>query len=262
MNEFLEQFLVESRELIAQATDDLLALEHSPGDADRFDSAFRAFHTLKGAAGIMDFDAMVKVTHAAEDLLSEVRARARGITPGLVDDCLSCLDQITAWLAAMEASQGLPEASEAEAAQLIDRLTPGPHVQHAQPAQHLEGRANLPGFATDILREQIALLALDKDAGSTGRNGAALRVIQNILQRFALVSNTAVRAPSVVSEISSSEGETSREEASRPMRTDVARIEALVKNCRRTCRREKCLWPCRQPAPGRFPGGKSNRGFC
>ena len=58
MNEFIEQFLLESRELVAQATDDLMALEDSPGDKECLDGAFRAFHTLKGAAGIVEFAAM------------------------------------------------------------------------------------------------------------------------------------------------------------------------------------------------------------
>ena len=32
MNEFVEQFLLESRDLVAQATDDLMALEETPAD--------------------------------------------------------------------------------------------------------------------------------------------------------------------------------------------------------------------------------------
>ena len=67
MNEFVEQFLIEGRELVAQGNDDLLALEEQPDDRERLDSAFRAFHTLKGAAGIVDFVAMGRALHAAED---------------------------------------------------------------------------------------------------------------------------------------------------------------------------------------------------
>jgi two-component system chemotaxis sensor kinase CheA len=51
MNEFLEAFLQEARELVEQASGDLLALERRHDDRGRIDSAFRAFHTLKGAAG-------------------------------------------------------------------------------------------------------------------------------------------------------------------------------------------------------------------
>jgi two-component system chemotaxis sensor kinase CheA len=43
MNEFVEQFLLESRELIEQATTDLLAVEENPGDTERLEGAFRAF---------------------------------------------------------------------------------------------------------------------------------------------------------------------------------------------------------------------------
>ena len=73
MNEFLEQFLIEARELVEQATADLLALEREPGDRASLDGAFRAFHTLKGGAGIVDFAAMARAMHAAEDVLSTVR---------------------------------------------------------------------------------------------------------------------------------------------------------------------------------------------
>jgi len=66
MDEFLEQFLIESRELVDQATDDLLALEKAPADVERFDDAFRAFHTLKGGAGIVEFAAMQEALHCAE----------------------------------------------------------------------------------------------------------------------------------------------------------------------------------------------------
>ena len=57
MNEFVEQFLVEARELVEQATADLLTLEREPDDRASLDGSFRAFHTLKGCAGIVDFAA-------------------------------------------------------------------------------------------------------------------------------------------------------------------------------------------------------------
>ena len=41
MNEFIEQFLLESREHVESATRDLLALEQASDDAQSLDSAFR-----------------------------------------------------------------------------------------------------------------------------------------------------------------------------------------------------------------------------
>lgn len=128
MNEFLDQFLVESRELIAQATDDLLALEEQPGARDRLDGVFRGFHTLKGAAGIMEFDAMARALHAAEDVLSAARAGAEAVTPALISDCLTCLDQVLQWLDVMEAHGELPADADAAADAVARRFVRAPVV--------------------------------------------------------------------------------------------------------------------------------------
>jgi two-component system chemotaxis sensor kinase CheA len=221
MNEFLEQFLIESRELIAQATDDLLALEHAPQDAARLDSAFRAFHTLKGAAGIMDFDAMGLVTHAAEDVLAALRAGDRAVTPKLINNCLACLDQITAWLVAMEESEALPEEADADAAGLIARLIPSSRPeQPASVAAANPGEPSLPAHAAAILQEQIEVLALPQDEGTPGRAAAAMRVMQNIFTRFGLAAPAPQAAPPAEPATDDS--------APRPQRMDMARIETLV----------------------------------
>lgn len=115
MNEFLEQFLIEAQELVTQATDDLLALEAQPNDQDQLDSAFRAFHTLKGAAGIIEFAPMVRALHAAEDLLARARSGDVRLDAARTGDCLTALDQVDQWLSEIEASGELPSAGLAEA---------------------------------------------------------------------------------------------------------------------------------------------------
>ena len=114
MNEFIEQFLIESREHVEQATADLLALEKVPEDKASLDSAFRAFHTLKGGAGIVDFDAMAHAIHAAEDVLANVRSGTQVITTRLIGDCLTCLDQVVQWLDTMQSTGELPPHAQAQ----------------------------------------------------------------------------------------------------------------------------------------------------
>lgn len=121
MNEFLQQFVIESRELVDAASDGLLALEHSPGDGERLDEVFRAFHTLKGSAAIVEFPAMERVMHAAEEMLAEARAGRRPLTSARIGSCLSHLDQVTEWLNAIEQSGELPRGAGHPA----DRLAPG-----------------------------------------------------------------------------------------------------------------------------------------
>jgi two-component system, chemotaxis family, sensor kinase CheA len=109
MNELHEQFIAEARELVLEATDDLMAVERFGFDADRIDRIFRAFHTLKGSAGVVDLPAMGLVLHAAEDLLAAVKAKKRPLTTALVSEALQCLDQVSSWVDAFEARGVLPE---------------------------------------------------------------------------------------------------------------------------------------------------------
>jgi two-component system chemotaxis sensor kinase CheA len=134
MNEFVEQFLVECHELVTQATDDLLALEEGPSQRDRLDSAFRAFHTLKGAAGIVDFHAMGRALHAAEDVLSSVRSGEDEVSPQLIGDCLACLDQVVQWLETMRADGQIPAGADAEAEAVVRRFAQSIEPPTAAPA--------------------------------------------------------------------------------------------------------------------------------
>ena len=115
MNEFIEQFLLEARELVEQATSDLLTMEKGTRGKDEIDGVFRVFHTLKGAAGIVDFFPMGRALHAAEEVLSEARSGVRSISPELVDRCLACLDQVTKWLDEMQATGAVPANADGAA---------------------------------------------------------------------------------------------------------------------------------------------------
>ena len=126
VNEFLEQFLIEGRELVEQATEDLLALEEAPEDRARLDSAFRGFHTLKGVAGIVEFAAMSRVLHAAEGSLAAIRSGDQPLSAELVTDYLFCLDQVAQWLDELEREDRLPTVPDATADALVARFRARP----------------------------------------------------------------------------------------------------------------------------------------
>ena len=188
MNEFLEQFVVEARELIEQVTPDLLALEREPGDRASLDGSFRAFHTLKGGAGIVDFEAMGRAMHAAEDVLSMVRQGERPVTAGLIGDCLACLDQVVQWLNSIEETGELPSGADAAADRLAARFAAGEAATRSRRSRRR--RQKRPGSQSErnrlmsalaILREQIALLAV-RGEGLEGRIASAGRVAANVFR--------------------------------------------------------------------------------
>ena len=122
MNDLLEPFLIEARELIQSATEDLLALEGSPGDTEAVNRVFRAFHTLKGSVGLFDVPPLLAILHAAEDGLVAARSRSLAVDAALIDLSLETLDATARWTDAMEAEGILPTGAEAEAAQLAGRF--------------------------------------------------------------------------------------------------------------------------------------------
>ncbi len=98
MDELLEQFVIEGRELVQLASDDLMALEHDPTDAARIDGAFRAVHTLKGSAAIMDFAAMGGALHEAETVLAAIRDGQLDADRRSIDALLECIGITEQWI--------------------------------------------------------------------------------------------------------------------------------------------------------------------
>jgi two-component system, chemotaxis family, sensor kinase CheA len=122
MNALQEQFITEARELIHQATDDLIAVEREGASGERIDRIFRAFHTLKGSAGIVELPAMTLTLHAAEDLLTVIHRGRLAVSADIVDQALACLDQVSRWVDAFEAQGTLPVQAGEDAKAMIARL--------------------------------------------------------------------------------------------------------------------------------------------
>ena len=188
MNEFVEQFLIEGRELITQGNDDLLALEEHPDDKERLDGAFRALHTLKGAAGIVDFVAMGRAMHAAEDGLAAVRSSAAAVTPPLIDLCLACLDQVSAWIDQMQITGEIPADADAKADDLVRRFSSlgasdkSSILPKRDPLTAPPASVGLSPIARQLLEAQKLLLAEPAAEGAAGRLESAGRVSANVLR--------------------------------------------------------------------------------
>lgn len=154
MNELLEQFLVETRELVQSATEDLLALEAAPGDAEAVNRVFRAFHTLKGSVGLFDYPPWFALLHAAEDGLSAARAGTVVVDANLIDLSLEALDATARWADAVEATEHLPGAAASEASALAERyrslLARGPTTQVSDAAALPKWATRLVGSSADF----------------------------------------------------------------------------------------------------------------
>ncbi|MCR0981495.1 chemotaxis protein CheA [Roseomonas populi] len=172
MSELLEQFLVESRELVQAAADDLLALESAPGDPARLDGAFRAVHTLKGSVALFDLAPMGAALHAGEDLLDALRRGAVAPDRAAMDALLALLGASEAWLDAFAADGRLPDAAAADGRALEAALRA--RLPGNAPAQPAPLPAASPDWLPALLEREAAAIA---PARAEGRTLAALRYV-------------------------------------------------------------------------------------
>jgi two-component system chemotaxis sensor kinase CheA len=94
MNEIIQDFVMETSEVIDALDNDLISLENSPDDLDLINKIFRSVHTIKGAAGFLGFTKIVDVVHNAENLLNKCRQGDLKVTPPINDVILKASDTI------------------------------------------------------------------------------------------------------------------------------------------------------------------------
>lgn len=146
MDDLLEQFLIEGRDLVAQAHGDLAALGREPQRRDRLDSLFRAVHTLKGSVALFDMAPAERLLHRAETRLDQTR---RGDAPLIARDfegLIAVIDQIDRWIDDIERHGRLPDAAESRGAEILAALD---HEEPQAPATHDAG--GLPDWAEAAL---------------------------------------------------------------------------------------------------------------
>lgn len=90
--EILQDFLVESFELIEQLDQDLVELESRPDDLELLNGIFRVAHTIKGASSFLNFDVLTHLTHHMEDVLNKARHGELSITADVMDVILESID--------------------------------------------------------------------------------------------------------------------------------------------------------------------------
>ncbi len=98
----LATFFAESRDMLTQIEDTLLALESDPSDRENINALFRAAHTIKGSAGLFGLDRVVAFTHQVESVLDKVRNGELQVDLSLSDVLLKSSDVIAALLTEAE----------------------------------------------------------------------------------------------------------------------------------------------------------------
>lgn len=175
--EILQDFLVESGEILEQLSEQLVELENNPDDMDLLNAIFRGFHTVKGGAGFLQLDPLVSCCHKAENVFDTLRNGKRTVTSNLMDVVLRALDVVNTQFDEVRNRQEPTPADD----QLLDALAKlakpesEDESEPAAPAQSQQApkqEAPAEGDITDDEFEQLldAIGPEDQASGSEGKD--------------------------------------------------------------------------------------------
>lgn len=80
LKDLLNDFLVDSHEMIEEIENPLLELENGNDVSDNINIIFRAFHSVKGGAGMFKLDEITRLSHTLENRLDHYRKTQETIT--------------------------------------------------------------------------------------------------------------------------------------------------------------------------------------
>ncbi|MBL0728523.1 chemotaxis protein CheA [Piscinibacter sp. HJYY11] len=183
MDQALQTFFAESRELLDDMEAALLGIRQSDDPAETVNAIFRAAHTIKGSAGLFGLDPLVAFTHVAESVLDEVRDGRVNADDALVSLLLKCADHLRALVDAAEADPAhidpdlithgepllvqlrtylAPKHEVAELEVPVERIA-SPDVAEGDDAWHISLR-----FGPDVLRNGMDPLSFLRYLGTLG----------------------------------------------------------------------------------------------
>lgn len=151
--ELVSDFLIESREHLGSIEAQALILESEPSHAEAIHAMFRAFHTIKGLAGFLEFGAVQEIAHEIETLLDLARQDQISITPAIIDIVLESADYLNSWMRHIEAAlAGTSGAAPVAPNALIERIR---RLAQAKPASEGEDSAASLGKLSDALTQSV-----------------------------------------------------------------------------------------------------------
>ncbi len=154
--ELVSEFVNESTEYLDEAESALLTLEEHPEDLDTIDTIFRCFHTIKGVAAFLGFEAVAALSHRAESLLSRARGQEIMLTGGYATLALQSVDTLKEFVECIR--QGQMDVLPKMFRGLMQILTnPDAHVSADAPlkAKKVEDSAGKEECAEDAAEPKV-----------------------------------------------------------------------------------------------------------
>ncbi|MCE9570196.1 MAG: chemotaxis protein CheA [Rhodocyclales bacterium] len=119
MDEILSVFSVEAREQLEAMEAGLMQLEQGDRDPETINAVFRAAHTIKGGAGVVEIHSVEKFTHVLENVLDRLRNGEIEVGGEMISALLLGCDHIGALLGVVQTGDMEPDAELKQAGDAI-----------------------------------------------------------------------------------------------------------------------------------------------
>lgn len=125
MEEILSVFAVEAREQLEAMEAGLMQLEQGDRDPETINAVFRAAHTIKGGAGVVEIHSVEKFTHVLENVLDRLRNGEIEVSGEMISGLLAGCDHIGLLLGVVQGGQAEPDDELKQAGEAIsEQLRP------------------------------------------------------------------------------------------------------------------------------------------
>lgn len=119
MDEILGVFFYEAGEKLDEMEAGLMTLEQGGNDQETMNAIFRAAHTIKGSAGVVEMTTIEEFTHVLENLLDRLREGKLQANGDMISTILSACDYIRSLLGSIGSPQSYLEAAIADEGALL-----------------------------------------------------------------------------------------------------------------------------------------------
>ncbi len=195
-DEILQDFLVESFELIEQLDQDLVELETNPEDLELLNRIFRVAHTVKGASSFLNFDVLTHLTHHMENILNMARHGDIVISSDIMDVILESIDLMKAILENIRDNGNDQGIDVADCVVRLDKVAGGDgNVEHpdvvapkedvATPAEEVSDEAedvDYSNMSDDEVEAEIERLLKERQAQDRAKREAKIAAGEEVPQ--------------------------------------------------------------------------------
>ena len=196
--EILQDFLVESFELVEKLDEDLVELENTPEDLELLNGIFRVAHTVKGASSFLNFDVLTHLTHHMEDVLNKARHGELVITPDIMDVILESIDLMKALLETIRDTSADSGIDVAACVSRLDKITKGSEevstpkveapveeltvVEEIVPQKDESSEPDYDNMSPDDLEAEIEKLLQERQAEDRAKREAKIAAGESVLE--------------------------------------------------------------------------------